>query len=174
MKKILLSLLLPIFFSCSAQMGALTPEMKTYMAELNTQNVPFMIVNFVSDAPNSAGGVSVYTVPRITSPKTIKYVNFTVEPYNAVGDIQSGQIRNESKMTLEKVGPFTFGDKVTLWGWDNVWYNQTITCVELLSVDVEYMDGSKETYKGDTLSKVLAPEIFRTKERWFCEDPFTG
>lgn len=153
-------------------MGAITPEMKTYMAELNAQDVPFMIVGMISGMPNSVGGVDVYIIPRITSPKKIKYINFEVEPYNAVGDKVSSDIGEKSNAMVRVTGPLTFGDKVTMWSFSNLWYNNSIHCLELLSVNVEYIDGSEETYKGDTLSKVLAPEKFIIKDRWFCEQPF--
>ena len=171
MKKIIIILNLFFFLGCSAQMGAITPEMKTYMDELNAEGVPFMIVGMVSWYPNSVGGVGLSIIPRITTLNTIKYINFSVEPYNAVGDKVSCTIKNISEIKPKITGPINFGDDVPMWMFENAWYNQTIRCVELLSVDIEYMDGTKETYKGDTLSKVLAPEQFRMKNRWFCEDP---
>ncbi|WP_297870357.1 CFI-box-CTERM domain-containing protein [uncultured Oscillibacter sp.] len=35
--------------------------------------------------------------------------------------------------------------------WENLWYNNTIRTVELKEIEIEYMDGSKETLKGSDI-----------------------
>ena len=182
MKKLLIIAFL--FMGCASQFGTVTPEVKSYMEELKAQDVPFMIVGMVSGRPNSVGGVDIYIAPRITTPKTIKYIYFEVEPYNAVGDIQHSEVGWTSTKSMQVTGPISWGDKPSKWSWDTVWYNHSIHCIELLTVVVEYMDGSLETYKDDAayavdlydstkvISKLYAPEKFRLHHRWFCEDPF--
>ena len=180
--KLLLFVLLIV--GCAPQFGTVTPEVKSYMEELKSQDVPFMIVGMGSKQPNSIGGVDIYVIPRITTPKTIKYIYFEVDPYNAVGDIQTSEVGWTSTKSMKVTGPISWGDKPSQWSWDTVWYNHSIHCIELLSVVVEYMDGSLETYKDNTayavdlydstkvISKLFAPEKFRLPQRWFCEDPF--
>lgn len=51
------------------------------------------IINVYPSKPNSAGGVDAHTVWKNTSDKTIKYIRFEWEPYNAVGDRVACEIR---------------------------------------------------------------------------------
>lgn len=100
--------------------------------------------------PNFVGGVDVNLEFQNLSKKTIKYVYFTVQAYNAVDDPAECEIRNSSRRRLEKVGPikpleFTSGE------WENVWYNSTIAEVKLEEVGIEYMDGSETILKSRDL-----------------------
>jgi hypothetical protein len=44
------------------------------------------IIKYYTTESNSANGVSCNIIWKAISPKTIKYVHFTVVPYNDVGD----------------------------------------------------------------------------------------
>lgn len=55
--------------------------------------------------PNSAGGVGPTIIWRNDSGATIKYITFTVVPYNAVGDIVSCTISGETVVKLKVTGP---------------------------------------------------------------------
>ena len=121
------------------------------------------------DDINSADGVDVEITWINKSDKTIKYIVFEVVPYNAVDDVVKCRIRNESNRRLQSTGPFAtgegdaylytsvFGDKSEWWGgiWEAVWYNNTVVRLEFNKIEIEYMDGTKETLSGDELKYVI-------------------
>lgn len=110
------------------------------------------ITSFRTSRPNSAGGVDVYMRFVNTSDKTIKYLSWTAEPYNAVDDIVSDELGRGSERSGRYTGPVRPGassDSDVYW--ETVWYNPTIVRAELRSVSVEYMDGST--------ARLSAPEV---------------
>ena len=98
--------------------------------------------------PNSAGGVSVQIIFQNDTQKTIKYVYFDVVPYNAVKDAQSCTISGKTKAGLKCTGPIQPGKIFRDVCWENVWYNYSITTLDLVMVEVLYMDGSSEKLTG--------------------------
>jgi len=163
LKKLLLISILSLFLGC-ASIGAVTPEMKSHMEVLKAKGIPFMIVAMYTGTPNSVGGVGTIVFPRITTPKAIKYISMTFSAYNEVGDKVVGSIKGNNTFTGKVTGPLNFGDKVHWWEWKNAWYNSSIHCIKLLSVEVEYMNGSEETYEGEDVTKLYAPEKFRMRD----------
>lgn len=105
--------------------------------------------------PNSAGGVDAHVVWQNTSNKTIKYVSFELEPYNAVGDVVECTIRGRSASRGRVTGPIKPGQ---WYGenryWECAWYNSTICKVKLISVEIEYMDGSTKELSGKDLEYI--------------------
>lgn len=93
--------------------------------------------------PNSAGGVDLYINWKNLSDKVIKYVYFTVEPYNSVNDTVTCTIRRYSEFTAQDDGPFKKGQGTsgTAYYWENAWYNHSIKGASLKSVRIIYMDG---------------------------------
>ena len=93
--------------------------------------------------PNSAGGVDLYINWKNLSDKVIKYVYFTVEPYNSVNDTVTCTIRHYSEFTAQDDGPFKKGQGTSGTGyyWENAWYNHSIRGARLKSVRIIYMDG---------------------------------
>ncbi len=93
----------------------------------------------------------------INDKKVVKYIYFTVVPYNSVGDIQTCRISGDSEFTGRVTGPIERG--YNGWPgsgehWPFPWMNNTITCIELTKVKVVYMDGSQYTYINE-LPKIL-------------------
>jgi len=88
------------------------------------------------------------------SDKTIKYVTFYCQPFNAVGDPVSCKIQYESAFSMnhlsegafKSTGPYAKGEGVQgkQSRWAKAWYNSTIKTVKLNKVEIEYMNGSKE------------------------------
>ncbi|MBW7473881.1 hypothetical protein K0T92_03920 [Paenibacillus oenotherae] len=105
--------------------------------------------------PNSADGVNLYVHWTNKSDKTIKYIYFEVVPYNAVGDIVSSDIGGGSTFRGMHTGPtkpgVSFGSQ---YYWENAWYNNTITQVQLRKVDITYMDESTITLSGDDITHI--------------------
>ena len=178
MKKLLLIPILLLFLGCES-VGFMTPAMKSYMEVLKTQDIPFMIVAMYTSKPNPVGGVDAYVIPRITTPKTIKYISMTFSIYNTIGDeVYDSKWGGEfilnsigfNDFTGKVTGPLKNGDKVDWWKWDNAWYNSDIHCLKLRKVNVEYIDGGEETFKGENITKLYAPKNLRIKgaKYWSC------
>ena len=168
-----------LFLSC-ASIGAVTPEMKSHMEVLKAKGIPFMIVAMYTGTPNAVGGVDAHVIPRITTPKTIKYVSMTFSIFNAVGDeVYDSKWGGEfiinsigfNDFTGKVTGPLKYNDKVDWWKWDNAWYNSDIHCLKLRKVKVEYMNGSEEIFMGGDITKLHAPKDLRMKGSmfWSCD-----
>jgi hypothetical protein len=94
--------------------------------------------------PNFVGGVNIYINFTNNSEKTIKYLNFVVQFHNNVGDSVSCDIRGSSFMSYRATGPFDTGRGIngTSREWES-FYNHTVSSVELSSLNIEYMDGTR-------------------------------
>lgn len=66
------------------------------------------------------------------------------------------EIRNYSTYTARDDGPKTTdqGNLSTYWRWENAWYNNSIKRVELTNIEIEYMDGSRESITGEDLKYI--------------------
>lgn len=118
---------------------------------------PFLIRRIERNI-NSVGGASFSPWAVNTSVKTIKYINYKVTPYNAVGDVQSDSISGMSTKPLKDTGPYS-NNQLILGGW-TAWYNNTIRCFVIQSIKIEYMDGSILTYGNPAeVQKVMAPGL---------------
>jgi hypothetical protein len=95
---------------------------------------------------NSVGGVGVDIDFKNISGKTIKYIYFEVLPYNRVGDLEFGRHSQYPTPTrLKLTGPIKNNKKDNYWN-DVLWYSWDISKFEIVSVEIEYMDGT--TYKN--------------------------
>jgi hypothetical protein len=105
---------------------------------------PILILRSNSGVPNSAGGVDVDIFFKNISDKRIKYIYFTVVPYNRVDDIVRSEIGEKSSAILEQVGyiePNDFSEDNKVWG--NVWYNSTIAYMKITKIETIFEDNSK-------------------------------
>ena len=131
------------------------------LSELQTENRVKSIIKVTElqvSSPNSAGGVSLYVGFKNMSDKVIKYITFEVVPYNAVGDIVYCDIRDYANFRGRDTGPYAKGEGLAgdnSGYWDCAWYNYSITDVELKSIDIEYMDGTRESLSGNELNYVF-------------------
>jgi hypothetical protein len=124
----------------------------------NENQRKFNIYSVYGGLPNSAGGVNAkIDFYYYYEDKDIKYITFTVIPYNSVGDIQSCDITGKSKANLQFTGPISANTRPNDNRiFENVWYNSTINKIKLVKVQVEYTDGSRYTYANE-LNKILSP-----------------
>ncbi|WEK54562.1 MAG: hypothetical protein P0Y55_00325 [Candidatus Cohnella colombiensis] len=105
--------------------------------------------------PNSAGGVDLYILWKNNSDSVIKYARFEVVPYNAVDDVVTSEISGISTFYGRETGPFKKGQGSSSdTYWENAWYNSTIKKVKLISVNIEYMDGTELTLKDDDVKYI--------------------
>jgi len=113
-------------------------------------NYPFRINKVVVTDINSADGVDfMISGQYLKTDKTIKYLYFTVVPYNAVGDRVQCNLRGNSEFTGKITGPIKASYDNQEWYWETAWYNSTVVCLKLVKVEVEYMDGSSYTYVNE-------------------------
>jgi hypothetical protein len=104
---------------------------------------------------NSAGGVDIQIDwIYLNKKKDIKYIEFTFLPYNNVSDVQSTDIGGYTRFTGQATGPIKAMEDFGIFQWNNAWYNSSITCIKIVKVKVDYMDGSSYVYINE-ISKIL-------------------
>lgn len=140
-----------------------TPEsyQREALAQAEAAKLPLFIRKIEVGNPNYAGGISVNISGHNFGGKAIKYIRYTVTPYNRVGDRMSGEIRRLSRVELTETGPIaqssTFGGGSI---WDNVWYNHQISCVRISEIEIDYMDGSSLMITGkDAIDSLLRYDV---------------
>lgn len=130
----------------------------TLIDNLNKKGIDIIVRSIFPSPPNSADGVDCNIEVEYINNKTIKYVTYEFEAYNAVGDKVRGRIGNEDKLYGKVTGPIMpmVGGKIHYW--ENVWYNSTIVCIKLIRIDVEYIDGTKKYYLNDIPKLIIGFE----------------
>ena len=100
--------------------------------------------------PDSAGGVDVHVELRNMNSQEIKYVYFSIDPYNAVNDVVESEIGGRTTARLRVTGPVGYHEftrKIA----DVVWYNPTIVHLRLTLIEVEYANGVTAVVNGADL-----------------------
>ena len=144
--------------------AALTKAKETYDALVNEQKRQaeieearklIRVTKVAVSAPDSAGGVELYFNYINNSDKVIKYVNFSVTFYNAVGDVVKGKYDQSTVNRCYDTGPFKKGEgrTGTWWHWGD-FYNWDITSVKLVDLSIEYTDGTTVTFTKDQVDGV--------------------
>lgn len=118
-----------------------------------------IVLSMSTHLPNSVGGVDVGFAYRSVSNKPIKYLRLSFRPRNAVNDIVASRIGDRTIVTGEVTGPIEPGAEVYGRVFENAWYNGTIKCVELVEVQVEFMDGSAFSEKSPEGLKLIRPDF---------------
>lgn len=133
---------------------ALVNEQKR-QAEIEEARQLIRVTKVAVSAPDSAGGVELYFNYINNSDKVIKYVNFSVTFYNAVGDIVKGKYNQSTVNYCYDTGPFKKGEgrTGTWWHWGD-FYNWDITSVKLVDLSIEYTDGTTVTFTKDQVDGV--------------------
>ena len=110
------------------------------------EDCPIVVDSYYTSYPNSADGVDFYIKWHSTDYKEIKYITFSVTPYNRVNDEQYCEIRNRSTVNGKITGPVNYGNSKSS-QWECAWYNSDIDHIELDEITIEYMDGTKRVYR---------------------------
>lgn len=132
--------------------GCVTPTLKVS----NSLEQPVTILQHGIYSTDNYGGVKYRIVAANSSPKTIKYILFSANGFNAVGDVQADTISLNTTGQMQAVGPLEPGSrKAGTWG--PVWYNQNIKCVRLTGVEITYMDGTISQLSTTQLRAALGP-----------------
>ncbi len=116
------------------------------VVELETFKSSIEIIKYYTSKPNSAGGVDCNIIWKNLSEKTVKYIWFTVVPYNAVNDRVKGEhdYNSNGEKNVKVTGPIK-SNQINGNGtyWDCLWYNWTIDYMLITSIEIEYLDGTK-------------------------------
>ena len=133
---------------------ALVNEQKR-QAEIEDARKLIRVTKVAVSAPDSAGGVELYFNYINNSDKVIKYVNFSVTFYNAVGDVVKGKYDQSTVNRCYDTGPFKKGEgrTGTWWHWGD-FYNWDIASVKLVDLSIEYTDGTTVTLTKDQVAGV--------------------
>lgn len=108
---------------------------------------------------NSASGVQ-FTIDWYyrNEIKDVKYIYFTVIPYNNVGDFISCDIAQHSKFTGKVTGPISSRKQLYSHTWENAWYNNTVSNIKIVKIKVIYEDNSQYIFVNE-LKKISSPFI---------------
>lgn len=152
------------------------------IAKGDSKDAPIIILGVSPSAPNSVGGVDTRIKYLSLSYPPIKYINFTVEAFNAVNDQVFDETGREKK-SLKITGPIYRGDtsgnhwdeifyvtetwKYFASNWKNVWYNQEITCIKITNVKITFMDGKISNFP---ISKESTKALNKPLESLFSKD----
>lgn len=128
---------------------------KSMYEKFSADGIPIYLGNVWLSRINSMGGVGFSIFFLNKSDKDYKYVFFTVEPYNRVGDVVASSIGGKSKVKAELVGPIDNFYNKNVASYDAVWYNSTIDCMKILNIEIIYMDGTTENVTGSALANIL-------------------
>lgn len=114
------------------------------------------VKRIITHTPNSAGGVDLDIHWVNNSDKTVKYIVFVVEPYNAVNDVVECDIRNTSVFRGKETGPIEKGNgNKPGYYWECAWYNSTISYAKITKIEIEYMDGTKVDIPNEDIQHII-------------------
>lgn len=94
---------------------------------------------------DSVGGVELYLNFKNNSDRDIKYIDFQIALYNAVGDEISDEISGDKGYTIRYTGPLTAGSTTGEFTGTRKFYNPSFKGTLMFNyVTITYMDGSTE------------------------------
>ena len=111
-------------------------------------------------SPNSVGGCDYRLRYTNMSAKTIKYLNWYGNVYNAVDDKVSCSVRKTYNFSGRCTGPIK-GHQIDDGGWEAIIYNWSAKELRLTKITIIYMDGSSTTIAGTDIVNICnAPECY--------------
>lgn len=128
-------------------------------SRIASYNTPIAIVDSGIDEINYAGGVDCHINFYNISRKKVKYVNFTVIPYNRVDDQAYSKIGRKSEAILQVINYIDSSQNYNA-NWGNVWYNSTIKTMKIKQIEVIYADDTREIFDKEK----DIPQIYYTAE----------
>ena len=131
------------------------------MEEIGASEHPIRVKACTPFGNDFAKSVNVQVLFDYYGPTTIKYMWFTVAPYNDNGQKLKCNTQGHSNYTFEIMGPFRNSKITNDVSWDEIWKNPNISCVKLTKLKVEYVDGKTYTYVSE-LSKIQWPHFMNT------------
>ena len=146
---------------------ARTAEIDKALSEARTSRLGVVVVRFswgylktyyvdgrkceswVHGSPDSVNGWGCLIRIINSCGKTIKYCHFHIHAENSVGDLASVEV-GYAKQDLNGIGPIANGD-FGLWQFEHLMYSASLSKMVLDSIEVEYMDGTKEEFSGNNI-----------------------
>ena len=117
--------------------------------------------------PKSGEGFIVEIEFENTSSKTIKAVTFSLTPYNDLGKPVACPVKGVSCIELKAAGPFRAESGYYSRFWGNAWYSPDISCLQLNSVTVIYMDETSQVIdKPELLNNIVIPSSDKYLGLW--------
>jgi hypothetical protein len=106
---------------------------------------------------NSAGGVEPSMTLRNPNQRSpIKYARVAIQLFDRVGKLQTSSIGGGSPTKwLSFTGPLKYEDAPDKGRWDPVWYNHSGWCIKITQIQIDFLDGSKRSFSGNTLTKAI-------------------
>ncbi|MCI2060666.1 MAG: hypothetical protein LKJ87_07430 [Bacteroidales bacterium] len=104
--------------------------------------------------PNSAAGCDYTMTFTNTSPKTIKYLDWKGNAYNAVDDVVSCEIRNSSLLQGRVTGPINANVEHS-GTWETIIYNWSAKRIRLTGISIIYTDGTKANLSSKEIDAIL-------------------
>ena len=113
---------------------------------------------------NSANGMYLMWAAKNISDKAIKYIRFTVEFFNPVDDPAYDSITNDTKKTIELIGPIAAGDSFLYR--KIIAYSNSCEYVNITKIEIDYMDGTTVTgmYNYSTKGQISTSDFSGTPE----------
>jgi len=129
---------------------------------LSQDSYVYSVKNFASYY-NSADGLYLAWGATNNSSKAIKYLTFTAEFYNSVGDPAKDSITGKTSKTIRLIGPIEAGE--SFYYRKIIGYSTSCSSIKITGITIEYMDGTKitGTYNYSTHHKSSisrAPEMY--------------
>lgn len=115
-----------------------------------------VLTSYRLSSANYVGGRDIsFHFKNINKEKTIKYLDFSVTFYNAVGDKAYDEIRSYATFNGRITGPIKpNGSNYNSYFFECAIYNYQAKTMVLNSISIEYMDGSTLYITGDELKLI--------------------
>ena len=129
--------------------------------DLLTANRTYFVEAFGIYTVDSAGGVEPSATLRNPNQKSpIKYARLAIQLYDRVGQLQRSTIGDGLPTRwLSFTGPLKYEDPPHKGHWEPVWYNHSGWCIKIVELQVEFLNGSRRSFSGKSLSAAIKPGL---------------
>ena len=123
-------------------------------ADAQSVDSPVVVYNSYTTFANTAGGRDYVLELFNIGDRTIKYVLLDVELFNAVGDPEPGEIKNDSEAYLRVTGPLR-PNELTSGRFENLYYSLSGECIEIHAIEIVYANNSMQRIVGDDVDRTF-------------------
>lgn len=130
-----------------------SPREQQLIKDAQIANAPIFWEDLNIGPPNTANGKEISWNWHNTSNKTIKYASFSFKYFNNVFD--QAFCSYGAGSSVRQTGPIKPGSRQSM-TFTSLCYDSNVTCGELQSVSLEFMDGNTESYSKEKLLEMNA------------------
>lgn len=123
-----------------------------------------MIHSSILSSPNTASGCDYSLNFTNTSLKTIKYLDWSGNAYNAVNDIVTCDIRRTKLLKGRITGPIETNEEYT-GVWDAIIYNWSAKELRLTGITIYYTDGTKVSLSSKEVQSIIGAPFLCLDEK---------